>query len=86
MPDHLRAALVPSLASEGGGATGEGLSAEGARLLAALAPDAPKTVDALCAETGLPAHRVLALLLELKMAGACAELAGMRYALASARR
>jgi len=84
MPDHLRARLTPcpaiSTAPEEGG-----LPPEARLLLSALAPDAPKTVDALCAETGMPVPSVLALLLHLKMAGLATELPGMRYARVSAR-
>jgi len=84
MPETLRARLVPEpavLAAQGDG----GLPPDTRRLLSALAPDAPKTVDALCAETGLSVPAVLANLLQLKMAGLAAELPGMRYARATAR-
>ena len=84
MPGELSAALAASPALPAP-QDGTGLSPEAGRLLAALAPDAPKTVDLLCAETGLPVPAVLAHLLALRMAGLATELPGMRYARASAR-
>ncbi len=79
MPAGLRNRLGAVLPAGVAGAK-EGLDGDARRLLDLLSPDEPRSVDALCASTGLAAARVLSLLLELKMAGACVELPGMRYA------
>lgn len=85
MPDHLRPLLADASPEESASRTGAP-AGEAARLVAALAPDLPKSVDALCGATGLAADRVLVLLLDLKLAGQVVELPGMRYALGSAKR
>jgi DNA processing protein len=57
------------------------LSDPGRRVLGALQPDSGRSLDALCADTGLSASGTLAALLDLQMAGLCVELPGARYAL-----
>ncbi len=81
MPPHLRNTLIPLSETEDIRCPPEG---DAGRLLAKLHADEPRSVDALCEATGWPASKVLAILIELKIAGACIELPGMRYALASA--
>ncbi len=81
MPASLKSALRPCSRPEEIGSLPEG---EASALVRRLRPDEPKTIDNLCEETGWPASKVMALLMELKIAGACVELPGMRYALASA--
>lgn len=81
MPAYLRNALRPLSETEEIRRRPEG---DAGLLLAKLRADEPRSVDALCEATGWPASKVLAILIELKIAGACVELPGMRYALASA--
>ncbi len=81
MPSNLRCALRPCSKREELDSQPDG---EASMLLRKLQPDEPKSIDKLCEETGWPTSKVLAVLLELKIAGACVELPGMRYALASA--
>jgi len=78
MPAHLKARLHISRAPGGIGAPP--VSAEAAGLLERMPCDAAVGLDALAADASLEMPRLMALLLELQMAGLCVELPGMRYA------
>ena len=86
LPEVIRTALQPETSQTGSDAAIPDLSEESRKVLAQLAPDTARSVDTLCAATGLPAAEVLARLFELQMGGHCVELPGMRYALKRALR
>jgi DNA processing protein len=86
LPEGIRAALQPEATDGGDDPETPDLPEESRRILAHLVPDAGRSVDTLCAATGLPAAEVLARLFELQMGGHCVELPGMRYALQRAHR
>jgi DNA processing protein len=79
LPAHLRCKLKPISASSQAVPQGEEESAKSV-LFKALRLEEGLGIDALCSATGLPAHEVLAQLVQLQMAGLCVELPGMRYA------
>jgi predicted Rossmann fold nucleotide-binding protein DprA/Smf involved in DNA uptake len=80
VPLHLRFMLKPTLATTADFAV-LSLSDAGKRVFAALRPDQGRSLDALCADTGLSASGMLAALFDLQMAGLCVELPGARYTL-----
>ncbi|MEW6758510.1 MAG: hypothetical protein AB1347_09845, partial [Acidobacteriota bacterium] len=86
LPEVIRTALQPETSEGESSPAPPDLSEESRKVLAHLAPDAARSVDTLCAATGLPAAEVMARLFELQMGGHCVELPGMRYALKRALR
>jgi len=80
VPLSLRCNLKPVLAVAENPAI-LALSDAGKRLFGALQPDSGRSLDTLCADTGLSASGALAALFDLQMAGLCVELPGARYAL-----
>ncbi len=81
LPEHFRCMLQPIASSSQEKDAVATLSHEARLLAGVLRADDGAGMDALCAATGLPAHRALAGLLDLQMAGLCVELPGARYAL-----
>lgn len=80
LPEEIRNRLKRETSPEGTYSRGADLSPEARKVLSLLRPDAPRTVDDLCAALGLSPADLLPRLLELQMGGYCVELPGMRFA------
>lgn len=79
MPDYLRQRLGVQSPGSGETSSASALSEEARTLLSALSHDAPLGVDALASATGMGTARLLALLLELQVAGLCEPSPGGRF-------
>lgn len=79
MPEYIRQRLAPKGLEGEGTPEAPALATEARLLLKALRPDAPLGVDALAAATGLATSRLLAILLELQVAGLCEPAPGGRF-------
>lgn len=80
VPPHLRCKMKPNSTLPTSCAASP-LSKEASRVMGALRSDQGRSLDILCADSGLSASEALAALFDLQMAGLCVELPGARYAL-----